>query len=264
MPAVHADLAKRTEPAVATVLNRPGQSKIVLVCEHASNHIPDAYGDLGLTDAAKLSHAAWDIGAQGLAEHLSADLDAVLVLNTVSRLVYDCNRPPLAADAMPAQSERITVPGNRDLSPAQKAQRVDTVYTPFHNAVATALQTVGPDAILVTIHSFTGVYNGQTRDTEIGLIHDDNSQLAEQMMQTADEHSPRSFCLNQPYARQHGVTHLLERHGTQNALMNVMIEVRNDLIDSDDGRRAIGKILARVLTQSLTQLGRPDIFRGAR
>jgi predicted N-formylglutamate amidohydrolase len=46
--------------------------------------------------------------------------------------------------------------------------------------------------------------------------------------------------------------------------MNVMIEVRNDLIDSDDGRRDIGKILSRVLTQSLTQLGRPNIFRGAR
>ena len=63
-----ADAEHQTAPAVATVMNRSGRSKIILICEHASKHIPSTFGDLGLNEAAKISHAAWDIGAQGLAE----------------------------------------------------------------------------------------------------------------------------------------------------------------------------------------------------
>ena len=137
----------QAEPPVASIVNRAGQSKIVLICEHASKHVPSAFGDLGLTEAAKISHAACDIGAQGLAEQLSATLDAVLVLNTMSRLIYDCNRAPIAPDAMPSQSEKIAVPGNRGLSNEQKLRRIKTVYEPFHSSVQAVLDSAGPEAV---------------------------------------------------------------------------------------------------------------------
>ena len=124
MPAAADTTGTQKEPPVAKVVNRSGQSKIVLICEHASKHIPGVFGDLGLTETAKISHAAWDIGAQELAEQMSVTLDAMLVLNTVSRLVYDCNRAPAAPDAMPSQSEQIVVPGNRGLSQKQKLHRI--------------------------------------------------------------------------------------------------------------------------------------------
>ena len=34
--------------------NAAAKGRIVLVCEHASNHIPDAWGDLGLTRNVRL------------------------------------------------------------------------------------------------------------------------------------------------------------------------------------------------------------------
>jgi predicted N-formylglutamate amidohydrolase len=40
------------------ILNADGRGPILLVCEHASNHIPDAYDGLGLSPEARLSHAA--------------------------------------------------------------------------------------------------------------------------------------------------------------------------------------------------------------
>ena len=135
MPAAADTTGTQKEPPVAKIVNRSGQSKIVLICEHASKRIPGVFGDLGLTEAAKISHAAWDIGAQELAEQMSVTLDAMLVLNTVSRLVYDCNRAPAAPDAMPSQSEQIIVPGNRGLSQKQKLHRIKTVYEPFHASV---------------------------------------------------------------------------------------------------------------------------------
>lgn len=254
MPTTVDTTGTQKEPPVATVVNRSGQSKIVLICEHASKHIPSGFGDLGLTEAAKISHAAWDIGAQELAEQMSVTLDAMLVLNTVSRLVYDCNRAPAAPDAMPSQSEQIIVPGNRGLSQKQKLQRIKTVYEPFHASVQSVLESAGPDAILVTVHSFTGVYNGQQRATEIGLIHHNDDRLAKKMIDLSVQFTHHPFALNQPYSQRDGVTHMLERHGTQNAIPNVMIEVRNDLIKTADGQRDMAIMLAKVLNLSLQDL----------
>jgi len=257
MPAAADTTGTQKEPPVATVVNRSGQSKIVLICEHASKHIPGGFGDLGLTEAAKISHAAWDIGAQELAEQMSVTLDAMLVLNTVSRLVYDCNRAPAAPDAMPSQSEKIVVPGNRGLSQQQKLHRIKTVYEPFHASVQTVLESAGPNAILVTIHSFTGVYNGQQRATEIGLIHHNDDRLAKKMIDLSVQFTHHPFALNKPYSQRDGVTHMLERHGTQNAIPNVMIEVRNDLINTTEKQRNLASVLANVLSRSLQSLGRP-------
>ena len=104
----------------AEVVNPNGRAPVCLVCEHASAAIPSSLGALGLADADRYSHAVWDIGAEELARTLSRRLDAPLVLARVSRLVYDCNRPPEREDAMPARTETIDIPGNRDLTPAER------------------------------------------------------------------------------------------------------------------------------------------------
>ena len=43
MPAAADTTETQKEPPVATVVNRSGQSKIVLICEHASKHIPGSF-----------------------------------------------------------------------------------------------------------------------------------------------------------------------------------------------------------------------------
>ena len=87
-----------------SLINEEGRFPALIVCEHASSHIPDIYGDLGLNNEALRSHIAWDPGAGEVAIHLSKLLDAPYVRGEISRLVYDCNRPPEAVDAMPARS----------------------------------------------------------------------------------------------------------------------------------------------------------------
>ena len=72
----------------------------MLIAEHASNRLPTSLGTLGLEASDLERHIAWDIGAEQVARRLSQLIDAPLLLQRYSRLAYDCNRPPDAADAM--------------------------------------------------------------------------------------------------------------------------------------------------------------------
>lgn len=234
-------------------VNLDGASRIVLVCEHASAAIPDVFDSLGLSGDALTSHAAWDPGAMALATALSQHLDAPLIASRISRLVYDCNRPPSAQDAMPARSEIFDIPGNADLSQAARAQRTATYYTPFRATLAKVIAEKS-DPILVTIHSFTPVYHGKHRAVEIGVLHDTDARLADAMLQIAPAHSPHIVQRNEPYGPQDGVTHTLQEHGIKSGHPNVMIEVRNDLIQTDAAQRTLAEQLAGWLMQAIGQM----------
>lgn len=231
---------------VVEVVNGAGRGGVLLICEHASAAIPARFGDLGLTAEARVSHAAWDPGARDLAALLSAELDSPLVAGTVSRLVYDCNRPPEAPGAMPARSEVFDVPGNAGLTDVQKAERVQTVYRPFRAAVEARLDAA---RAVVTVHSFTPVFHGAPRDTEIGLLHDSDARLVDLMLAHAPE--GRVVHRNRPYGPVDGVTHTLKAHALPRGLPNVMIEVRNDLLTTPEDIRAVACDLMAMLTPAL-------------
>lgn len=233
-------------------LGPEGPAPVLLLCEHASNAFPDAFGSLGLDATARSSHAAWDPGALALAQRLSAAWDVPLVHSTVSRLIYDCNRPPDAADAIPTKSEVHEIPGNRGLSGAQRARRVDLVYRPFVAAVDAAIAAARP-AALVTLHSFTPVYFGVRRTVEIGILHDSDVRLAEALLALDwDGYDVRG---NDPYGPEHGVTHSLKLHAISRGLANVMIEVRNDLLADPRTREGVCALLERNLVRALDRLG---------
>lgn len=237
-----------TEQAV-TVENAGGSNAVVLVCEHASAHIPARYNNLGLSAEAAISHVAWDPGAVATARHLSSQLDAVLVESAISRLVYDCNRPPDSADAMPERSEAYDIPGNKNLSRQERQLRIDTCYRPFTSTVAKSLSDHVTTPVLVTIHSFTPIYNGNRRELDIGILHDDDSRLADAMLDTVpDALSDFKIRRNEPYGPRDGVTHTLKMHGIANRLANVMIEIRNDLLASDKQCRDMAAGIAQWLS----------------
>lgn len=250
--------SKSPEPSVE-VINAAGRGPVLLVCEHASNHIPDRYHGLGLAPEDASSHAAWDPGARAVGLALSLALDAPLVASTVSRLVYDCNRPPSASTAMPEQSELIEVPGNRNLSQQVRDERIASVYVPFCTAVQSLIDQRAkqhlPTAV-VTIHSFTPVFYGKTRTVEIGILHDKDRHLADLMLAQASSLPNRTIERNAPYGPDDGVTHSLTLHGINNGLSNVMIEVRNDLLTHDADIYAISNELLNLLRPALAELTR--------
>jgi len=239
------------------VINAEGQGPVVLLCEHASHHIPERYEGLGLAAEDRLSHAAWDPGALGVARELSVLLDAPLIASRVSRLVYDCNRPPEAPSAMTERSEAIEVPGNRNLSEADRSERETSVYRPFCDSVGAVLdgrRDSKSPAVLVTVHSFTPVFHGRERPVEIGILHDADSRVADVMLAHAGDLPHRRIARNEPYGPDDGVTHSLRLHGLSRNLPNVMIEIRNDLLTTEDDEAALAREVMQLLVPALDAL----------
>ena len=239
------------------IINPYGSSRIVLVCEHAANLVPESLDDLGLTEDQLNAHIGWDPGARDLALRLSEALDAPLVAARFSRLVYDCNRPPEAPSAMPRQTEVCEVPGNADISPEARLARADEIYVPFHQALFGVLRhkrKCDLDPILVTVHSFTPVFNGKRRDVEIGYLHGEDDRLSKALEYHSSYQTPYNIKLNQPYAPSDGVLHTIEKHLADAPFPYVMIEVRNDLLTEEDQLSAIHTLFSKCIPEAVSSL----------
>lgn len=241
-------------PFLPIIETEAGQSPVILVCEHASNALPAPWGDLGLTSDQTRAHIAWDPGALGLARGLSRRLDATLIHAPVSRLIYDLNRAPDMAGAMPARSEVHDIPGNAAISAAERLARTEAVYLPWanglHNLIAARI-AMGRRPVIVTIHSFTPVYHGKPRSVEFGIIHDADPTLA-RAIHGGSSVTGLTACLNEPYSAADDVTHTLRLHATPYGLANAMLELRNDLIATPEAEEAMAERLAPVLTTALS------------
>lgn len=244
---------------VATLVNPQGTSSVLLVCEHASNLIPPEYGRLGLSNDDQASHIAWDPGALALSNKLADLLDARLVHSTVSRLIYDCNRPPKALDAMPASSEGRAIPGNAAIDENERARRIARFYDPFKALLANTLEAMAGKPVLVTIHSFTPIFHGQTRNVEFGILHDSDRRLADLMLEHAAAHTKLNVMRNEPYGPEHGVTHTLKQHGVDNGYLNVMLEINNRLLTNDAEQKAIADMIAALLRDVLGKLDKDEV-----
>lgn len=276
MPPPEATLSEPTAPRFDGVVEHwradgtPGLGEtpagLVLICEHGSKTLPIGYpslgGDLGLSEAAKVSHAAWDIGALGLARGLAARLapetgGVVLVSAPLSRLAYDLNRAPDHPGAMPTKSEVFDVPGNAGLTPAQRLARTEAICLPFHatlSAQINRLVALGRRPAVIAIHSFTPVYHGVSRDVEFGVIHDDDLALTMATL-TAAEGCGLDTRLNEPYSAKGDVTHTIRLHAVPLRLPNTMLEIRNDLIADAPAQEAMAERLAPVLAAALHATG---------
>ena len=251
-------LLDEDEGRPAWVENSEASGKVVLICEHGANLIPRRLGTLGLERDVLQRHIAWDPGALALARRLAASLDAELYHQRFSRLVYDCNRPPEAESATPSVSEIYSIPGNISIQPHERNARINEIYRPFRDGLSSLIQrrtAAGRATMLVTVHSFTPVYFGKTRNVEIGILHDSDSRMADAMIAQADMLETNYVIRrNEPYGPADGVTHTLVEHGLANGLPNVMIEVRNDLLDSDESQKAVAAFLTIVIKKSCSVL----------
>ena len=144
----------------------------MLLCDHASNHIPAELGNLGLAKSELGRHIAWDIGAAGVTRALSELLDSPAILSSVSRLVIDCNRQLTSPELIPAVIHGIPVPGNVSVGPALRRARIDRWHRPYHDAVETFLidnRGRGVSSVVVAVHSMAPVLSGQERPWQVAI-----------------------------------------------------------------------------------------------
>lgn len=251
------ETARRASPAspeAVRVTNPGGSSPFVLTCDHASNFLPPEFGTLGLAAEELSRHIAWDPGALPVARHIAEALDATLVETRISRLVIDCNRPLDAPDLISAISETTAIPGNAGLTEKQRAARIALSWQPFHDAVERIIDNRlarGLETRLVSVHSFTPVYKGNSRPWHVGIIHDEDRRLASLLIAALQRLAGVNVGINEPYSPADRVYFTLERHARSRGLPCAMIEIRNDEIADEAGQRKWAARLSTILANSV-------------
>lgn len=214
-----------------------GHVRLILLCDHASNRLPEEYGALGLEPAQFERHIAYDIGAAALTRGLAARLGAAAVLSCFSRLLIDPNRGMDDPTLIMRISDGAAVPGNRDVDEAERARRISRFHRPYHDAIAGVMAKVraqGHVPFLVSIHSFTPVWRGWPRPWHVGILWDRDEQVARAMILGFLAQGDLVVGDNEPY---HGALEgdTLNTHGTKPGLRHALIEVRQDLIAAKTG-----------------------------
>ena len=234
-------------------LHRPG--RWVVTCDHATNIVPDwvAGGDLGLPPADMERHIAYDVGAAGVTRRLAERLDSPAVLSRFSRLVIDPNRGSRDPTMVRQIYDGSIVPGNAHISEAEIAERLDRLYRPYHDAIETAMAT-RETPILCAVHSFTPRLKGKpNRPWEIGILSASDDRLTRPIFDA---------CLaegwvtgwNEPYGG-YLPGDSIDQHATLSGRLQVLIELRHDLISDAAGQTLWADRLAGVLARTLQDTG---------
>ena len=243
------------EAKAFSVVEGRAASGLVLLCDHASNALPPAYGTLGLPAAELSRHIAYDIGAAAVTRALAERLDAPAILSKFSRLLIDCNRGSDDPTLIMRISDGAIVPGNRKLDDAEREHRISSFYAPYHEAVTKVINTLldaSVTPVLLSIHSFTETWNGAQRPWHAGVLWDNDDRLSRRILAALRSEPGIVTGDNLPYSgRLKGDT--LWQHGTRRGLAHAIIEIRQDLIRNSAGQKEWSERLARIMTRILAE-----------
>jgi len=245
------------EPAPVTVHNENGLSPFLIVADHAGNSIPRALRGLGVPEAERQRHIAWDIGIAAASRQLADALEATLIQQNYSRLVIDSNRAPGSEESIPDISELTPVPGNIGLSEGGKAARVREIFRPYHDRIESELdrrRQAGRPAALIALHSFTPVFMSVTRPWHAGVLYNRDPRFAHLLMALLKREEGLVVGNNEPYDVNDATDYTIPVHGERRGLHHVAIEIRQDLIAGDQGQRTWAALLARLLPRAYQEL----------
>jgi predicted N-formylglutamate amidohydrolase len=257
----HTTLLAADEPQAFQVEQALGQSPFFFTCDHASARVPRQLDSLGLSAQDLQRHIAWDIGAAAVSRMLAAQLDAFLIMQSYSRLVIDCNRPPGSAQSIVTVSEATRIPGNEALSSFAALAREREVFRPYHDRLRAELDlrhSRGRPTILIAMHSFTPVFHGKQRAWQVGVLYNRDRGLAQALLRVLRQDRDLVVGDNEPYSVSDGTDYTIPVHGERRGLMHVGIELRQDLVADEAGQQQWAVRLAQALPTAVAEVQRED------
>lgn len=238
------------------IINPDGAFPCLLVCDHASAHIPAEHRALGLSQGWESQHIAVDVGIEPVVRHLSSLLDAPAVLASHSRLLLDTNRWIADAQSIPEVSDGVAIPGNRDLSEAGRRERQDRYFWPFHEAVAeqvAQLRVRHGAAAFFALHSCTRqLALGATRTMDGGTIWHESSRFGRDVAESLNNAFGLTIADNEPYSGIGGGAFTIDYHTWGTGIAACGFEIVNDLILTDELQRKWAHHLASALESAIT------------
>jgi predicted N-formylglutamate amidohydrolase len=231
--------------------DRPG--RWLVTCDHASNRVPDWVngGNLGIGAEDMARHIAWDVGAAGLTRALAARLDSPAILSDFSRLVIDPNRGEFDPTLVMRLYDGTIIPANRHIGPSEIEERLTRLYRPYHAAYA-CLADRHPRRVILAIHSFTLCLKGRPpRPWHVGILYSHlDDRLSRPLINRLQAEPDLCVGDNEPYSG-HLPGDAIDRHALAHGRLNTLVELRNDLIATEDDQIAWADRLAPILEQAL-------------
>jgi len=246
------------QPAILAE-NSAAEAPVLVLCDHATNRVPDCVnsGSLGICADDMNRHIALDIGALGVSLHLATALNAPLLATNFSRLVIDPNRGEDDPTLLMKLYDGTIIPANRHADADEKERRLNAFHRPYHRAIAARLddwQAKRMTPAIISIHSFTPQLRGRgLRPWQIGVLWDEDARMARPLIDQLSANPALCIGDNEPYAGSlRGDT--MYFHATLRGLPHVLIEIRNDLIETEAGQAEWVGVLAPVLSNILKGL----------
>lgn len=209
-----------------------GVGNLLLTCEHASNRVPAPLRTTASDRFWLHTHWAVDIGARTLTRELARRTGSSAVLARFSRLVCDANRPPGHRDFARSEVDGTVLSFNRKLDDEELRRRVGRYHQPYHEAVDAQLRAhqgqVG-ELLLLSIHSFTPVWNQRVRTMDVGVLASTHLDVGRRLQRELDRQGFET-AFNQPYSALDGLIYAAERHGEAHGVVYLELELNQALI----------------------------------
>ncbi|WLE00810.1 N-formylglutamate amidohydrolase (plasmid) [Agrobacterium leguminum] len=251
-----AEIASYASDAVS-VLDGARRPDIVLLCEHGGCRVPDKWRGLGLHEAFFETHYAHDIGSRDLTTAVANRLGATAVLANYSRLFLDYNRKANDPSCVRPDMGGIPVPANLHISDEERFQRERIARSPVERVLENLLEGERPvGKLIVSIHSFSPVWEADYRSCQIGVMWKYDGRLALPLIQAMNVQRRFAVEENQPYSFADSDWFTLDRHGLSIAVPNAYIEVRNDLIQNASAVSDMAEVIAVGIEKAATSLSR--------
>lgn len=245
------------------ILGEDRMSRWLVICDHATNRVPPDIGggSLGISADDMARHIAFDPGAAGVSIRLAERLGAPVVLSDFSRLVIDPNRGEDDPTLIMRLYDGTIVPANRHIDEAETERRLNLCYRPYHDAVE-RMAARQADTVIVSMHSFTPqLRHRPPRPWHSGILFADDDRLSRPLVDLLRHEPGMAVGANVPYSGYlKGDT--IDRHALQTGRQNTLVEIRNDLIQTDAGQVEWADRLARLLPLALEEAENGETHHG--
>ena len=230
------------------LLGTPRFGGVLVVSDHASNHVP-ADIDLGVAPDLLTQHIAVDIGVAEVGALMAQRPGIAAFQGAVSRLVCDFNREEHAPAVIPIASDGHAIPGNL-LDHADHLARLERFYHPYHTALA-ALLDEAPPALILSLHSFTpclASHPDEPRPWHCGVLYNEDERAARIALRLLGEEAGLIVGDQQPYSGRL-LNATMDRHAEAEGRPYVRIEIRQDLIAQPAGQAEWAERLTRLCSR---------------
>lgn len=224
---------------------------VFLTCEHAGNKIPAKWKKLFTPPKQVLeSHRGIDIGAKEIFNRLKKQLQCPSFIYENTRLLIELNRS--------LHHPKLFSEFSKTFSYDEKKLLIKTLYLPYRSLVENEFkEAIGASKkplLHLSIHSFTPVFDGETRNCDFSFLYDPSRPLEKEFCREMAESLKKSLGkdfrirMNYPYkGTADGFTTYLRGQLKARRYLGIEIEVNQALTGKRNERDRISSAMAEFL-----------------